>query len=214
MKVSLVSATENGESIISYCARVSSPKNQTNPDYEKLLTYCLRKSHWSVFEQADLTLEVKTSRAISAQILRHKSMFFQEHSQRYSEVAEFETYEARRQDAKNRQNSIDDLPEDTKSWFLLAQSEVQEYCLERYKHALDLGIAKESARFLLPMSASTTVYVKGTVRSWLTLFLVRLEVGTQKEFRDIARAAFDIFEVKYPVVARVFKQLHPDLFNF
>lgn len=212
MEVRLVSATQDGEKTIAYCARVSNPGNQENPDFAKLLKYCLRKAHWSVFEQADMTIEIQTSRAISAQILRHKSFSAQEFSQRYAEIQGFEIYEARRQDLKNRQNSVDDLPEGTKAWFNDAQKEVQELCLARYRKALTLGIAKEQARFLLPMSTKTTLYLKGSVRSWLTLFQVRLEAGTQKEFREIAWAAYGLFKECYPLIASVFEETHADLF--
>jgi thymidylate synthase (FAD) len=213
MEVKLINSTTDGEKLISFCARVSNPGNQDNPDYEKLLKYCLKNAHWSVFEQAAMTVEITTSRAISAQILRHKSFNFQEFSQRYSAVTSFETYEARRQDNKNRQNSIDDLPEGTKEWFSAAQHQVQMYTQELYDYGISLGIAKEQMRFLLPMSSTTTLYMNGTIRSWLTYFMVRMEKGTQKEHRDIANAVYLLFRDNYPTIAMVFEDMNQKLFE-
>lgn len=207
MNVKLISITQpidtsfckNAEDLMVYTARVSSPQNQNNLDTgPKLLNYCAKNAHWSVFEMADMTVEIITSRAISAQIMRHKSFNFQEASARYSEVTNAETYEPRRQDIKNRQNSFDTLSGDTKDWFKNAQRDVQKYTFEKYKEALGLGIAKESARFLLPMSTTTRIYMKGNVRSWIHYFQVRLEKGTQKEHRDIAQSIWNIFKEQFP----------------
>jgi thymidylate synthase (FAD) len=208
MKVKLISVTapvEQGmtaEQLMVYTARVSSPQNQANLDTApKLLRYCIKNGHWSVFAMADMTVEIETSRAISAQILRHKSFDFQEFSQRYAEVSGFETYEARRQDVKNRQNSLDDLPAGLKQWFLEAQGRVQKESQALYDYALEQGVAKECARFLLPMSASTRLYMKGSVRSWIHYFERRREGSTQREHRDIADAIWEIFRKVFPVVA-------------
>lgn len=208
MKVSLVSVTQpvdtkmNAEQLIVYTARVSSPKNQSNLESApKLLKYCIRNQHWSIFEMTDMTLEIETSRAISAQILRHKSFSFQEFSQRYAEAFGFETYEARRQDLKNRQNSLDDLSDETKLWFNVAQDRINSLASKLYNEALEKGIAKECARFLLPMSTSTRIYMKGSLRSWITYFMVRRGNGTQKEHQDIADAAWLIFKEQFPNIA-------------
>ena len=187
------------EGLIAYCARVSSP-NQDNPEYAKLLKYCFDHKHFSVFSMADMTVEITTSRAISAQILRHKSFDFQEFSQRYAKATEFETYEARRQDVKNRQNSIDDMDEGHKYWFRSAQESLHSASAKLYKEALNRGIAKEQARFLLPMSTQTKLYMKGSIRSWLTYCQVRCEKSTQKEHRDIAEACKRILVDNFPAI--------------
>ncbi len=188
------------EGLIAYCARVSSP-NQENPNYAKLLQFCIREGHWSVFEMVDMTLEITTTRAIAPQILRHRSFSFQEFSQRYAKASTFETYEARRQDLKNRQNSLDDFDEATKQWFRDAQREVWEHSYKRYEEAIERGIAKESARALLPLNTVTRLYMKGSVRSWIHYFQVRCDAATQKEHRDIALAARAIFIEHFPTVA-------------
>lgn len=198
--IKLISVTPDAESIIMYCARVSNPANQDSGN-PKLLKYCLDNGHVSIFEMADMTVEIETSRAISAQILRHKSFSFQEFSQRYAEVQSFEMYPARRQDLKNRQNSIDDLPESTKEWFDEVQKEVQEHSNNAYKHALWLGIAKEQARFLLPQSTTTKLYMKGNVRSWITYLNLRTGNGTQLEHQDIAREIQKLFIEQFPIIA-------------
>ncbi len=188
------------EGLIAYCARVSSP-NQENPNYAKLLQFCIREGHWSVFEMVDMTLEITTTRAIAPQILRHRSFSFQEFSQRYAKASAYETYEARRQDHKNRQNSLDDFDEATKQWFRDVQQEVWEHSYKRYEEAIERGIAKESARALLPLNTVTRMYMKGSVRSWIHYFQIRCDAATQKEHRDIACAARDIFVQHFPTVA-------------
>jgi thymidylate synthase (FAD) len=189
------------EGLIAYCARVSSP-NQQNPIYAQLLRYCIREKHWSIFEMVDMTIEIITTRAIAAQILRHRSFCFSEFSQRYAEAMDFEPCEARRQDAKNRQNSIDDLPEHIKTWFLNEQEEHWCVAFDRYEQALDLGIAKECARMVLPLNTVTQMYMKGSVRSWIHYFDVRCHPSTQKEHRDIAMAAKEIFVAQFPTVSQ------------
>lgn len=185
---------------MAYCARVSSP-HQESPDYAKLLRYCVKKSHWSVFEMVDMTVEITTSRAISPQLLRHKSFSFQEMSQRYTEALEFEPCEARRQDVKNRQNSIDDLPENVKQWFTECQEDNWGIMYSDYEEALSLGIAKECARMLLPLNVQTRLYMKGSVRSWIHYLQVRTDRNTQKEHRDIAEAIKTIFVANFPAIA-------------
>ena len=157
MSVKFITGTPNAEEVIGYCARVSNPSNQSNPNIAKLLAYCIKHGHWSVFETASMTLEIETSRAISAQIIRHKSLFFQEHSQRYSEVSEYIPTHARTQDSKNRQNSIDNLSEEDQKWFAATQAELWDKSFSAYKEALSRGIAKECARDLLPLSTKTLV---------------------------------------------------------
>lgn len=206
MKVKLISHTigVNGESpqeIISYCARVSNPGNQSNfASAHKLLKYCFKHGHLSIFEQATFGFEIVTSRAIAAQILRHRHFNYQEFSQRYAEVQSFEIYEVRVQDPKNRQNSL--VVEDP----LLNErfGKLQEISIEQanalYKEALDLGIAKEQARFLLPMSSTTTLYMTGNVRSWIHYLAIRLGPETQKEHREVAQEIFNILTDHLPDV--------------
>ena len=189
------------EGLIAYCARVSSP-NQETPDYEKLLSYCIRNRHWSVFEMVDMTVEITTSRAISPQILRHRSFCFQEFSQRYAKVQAVEKYQPRRQDVKNRQNSLDDLDDATVAWFDQAQESIAKLGMEKYEEALEKGIAKECARVLLPLGTQTRLYMKGSVRSWIHYLDVRTDPATQKEHRDIADAVKAIFTEQFPVTSR------------
>jgi thymidylate synthase (FAD) len=204
MEVKLVHVTPEAEKHIAYCARVSS-SNQSNPEYAKLLKYCITHGHYSVFEMASMCVEITTSRAIAAQILRHKSFAFQEFSLRYAEATNFELYEARSQDMKNRQNSIDNLPEETKQWFVDAQTQNNESCYELYQEALNRNIAKEQARMLLPLSTQTKLYMHGTIRSWIHYIQLREKNGTQKEHAEIALAIKKIFEEQLPVVAEVLK---------
>ena len=188
------------EQLIMYCARVSNPENQLSGK-PGLLNYCSNHGHWSIFEQSDLTFEITTSRAIAAQILRHKSAFFQEFSQRYAQVQSFETYEARRQDNKNRQNSIADMSEEDSEWFNAAQREVYGVAYDNYIAALNKGIAKEQARFLLPLSTTTKLYMKNNIRNWIHYLNVRCDISTQKEHRDIANAIKEIFIKECPIIA-------------
>lgn len=201
MQVKFIHTTPEGEKHIAYCARVSSP-NQENPEYEKLLAYCIKNSHWSVFEQATLNLEITTSRAIAQQILRHRSFHFQEFSQRYAEIQDYELYEARRQDVKNRQNSIDDMSLEDKKWFEDAQRVTWGCQYGMYKEALVRGIAKEQARFLLPLNTETKMYMHGTIRDWIHYINVRCYNATQKEHREIAEACKKILIEHYPTVGK------------
>ena len=200
MKVRLVSVTPDAEKTIAYCARVSS-NNQESEKISGLIGYCIRNKHWSILEQASLTVEIETSRAISAQILRHRSFKFQEFSQRYAEVQSFETYEARSQDKKNRQSSHDDMSEQDKQWFLDAQKAIQEISETLYSDALEKGIAKEQARFLLPMGTSTKLYMTGDIRSWIHYIDLRCGNGTQQEHQDIANEIKKIFIAEFPIVS-------------
>ena len=188
------------EGLIAYCARVSSPHQETL-DYEKLLAYCIAHKHWSVFEMVDMTVEIVTSRAISPQILRHKSFQFQEFSQRYAKAQEIERYQPRRQDGKNRQNSLNDLDEATLQWFDEAQERTAQAAMEIYNTALEKGIAKECARVLLPLGTRTKLYMKGSVRSWIHYLEVRTDKSTQQEHQEIALAIQKIFMTQFPVTA-------------
>lgn len=201
MEVKFVHVTPEPEKLIAYCARVSSP-NQENPEIEKLLGYCIKNKHWSIFEMASMCVEITTSRAIAQQILRHRSFHFQEFSQRYAEVQEIESFPARKQDLKNRQNSTDDLSEDIKEWFLEAQLKVKSTAAHFYKEALAKGIAKEQARFLLPLSTQTKLYMHGTVRDWIHYLNLRTDVSTQLEHREIALAIRTIFIKEFPTISK------------
>lgn len=198
----LISITPRAEETMAYCARVSNPQNQENSEFSKLLAYCIKNGHWSVFEQANMIVEINTSRAIAAQILRHRTFTFQEFSLRYSSVSEYIEYEARRQDVKNRQNSIDDLDDEVKQWFRDCQFEVWKLAFEHYEAALSKGVAKECARFLLPLNTSTRLYMNGTVRSWIHYLQLRTHESTQLEHREIANAIRAIFVEELPTVSK------------
>lgn len=194
---------KSAQEIISYVARVSNPNNQLNFDSApKLLKYLIEHKHFSPFEHAYLTLEITTSRAIAAQILRHRSFTFQEYSQRYAESGNFVRYEARRQDVKNRQNSIDDLSDDTKAWFKNIQDQLWETSYNFYKQALKQGVAKECARFLLPLNTETTVLMTGNVRSWVHYIELRTDKSTQLEHRTIAESCKTIISEQFPDVSQ------------
>jgi thymidylate synthase (FAD) len=209
MQVKLVAATlglaeaKSGQDLISFIARVSNPKGQLNFETApKLLAYLIKHKHWSPFEHVYMTVEITTSRGIAAQILRHRSFCFQEASQRYSEATSYEEYLARRQDLKNRQNSIDDMDPADAKWFLDAQESVWSQSYQLYKEALEKGIAKEQARFLLPLNTKTVLFMTGSLRSWIHYIELRTEAGTQKEHREIAEQIKIIFCMQYPDVAR------------
>ena len=158
--------TANAEDLVMYCARVSNPKNQTSGK-TGLLNYCAEHGHWSIFEMSNMVVEIETSRAIAAQILRHRSFSFQEFSQRYAEAFDIDTYPARSQDLKNRQNSVDNMLQSDKDWFNEVQQTHFMDAMDLYNEALERGIAKEQARFLLPLSTRTKLYMNGTLRSWI-----------------------------------------------
>ena len=201
MDVKLVSITPSAEKLIGYCARVSNPNNQDNPKVSRLLGFCIKHGHWSIFEMANMVIEINTTRGIAAQILRHRSFSFQEFSQRYAKALGFEYNPPRRQDKKNRQNSLDDLDHEHIKWFEDAAMSIQNISEELYKEALDRGIAKESARFLLPLSTKTRLYMNGTVRSWIHYIQLRTDQSTQKEHRDIADSIQSIFCEQLPITA-------------
>lgn len=209
--VKLVSVTPEAEKTMGYVARVSNPNNQENPKVEKLLSYCIKHEHWSVFEQAFMTLEINTSRGIAAQILRHRSFTFQEFSQRYAATnlltGEIAVPELRRQDVKNRQNSIDDLdPELVKAFqsrirMLFAEAQ------ELYDDMLEADIAKECARFVLPLATPTRIYMTGSVRSWIHYISLREKNGTQLEHMRIAKECKEVFCQQFPIVSKALEWL-------
>ncbi len=191
------------EDFIVYCARISNPSNQMNLDTShKLIKYLIEHKHWSPFEMVTVAFSIVTSRGIAQQILRHRSFSFQEFSQRYAVANEQVVYPARRQDLKNRQNSIDNINEDDQEWFKLAQDKVWKTANHFYKEALDKGIAKECARFVLPLNTQTNMIMSGTVRSWIHYLQTRLDPATQLEHREIAQAIFDQFQSQFPNVCK------------
>ena len=205
MEVKLISVSPDAEKHMAYCARVSNPNNQENENYAGLLRYCIKHQHWSIFEQAFMTLEINTTRGLAAQILRHRSFTFQEFSQRYADTNLLDTNiplpELRRQDTKNRQNSIDDIPEEQSKMLL---GRIQNYFnegLDLYNELLREGIAKECARFVLPLATPTRIYMSGSVRSWVHYIDLRSGHGTQKEHMDIANACKTIFTEQFPTVS-------------
>ena len=205
MSVKLVSVTPDAEQTMAYVARVSNPNNQENPNYAKLLGYCIKHNHWSVFEQSFMTLEIETTRGLAAQILRHRSFTYQEFSQRYADsslLAEtIPVPELRRQDTKNRQNSIDDLDPE---FVELTNKQIETYFaqgMSLYQHLLDNGVAKECARFVLPLATPTRLYMSGSCRSWIHYIQLRSANGTQKEHMEIAKRCKSIFSLVFPTVA-------------
>jgi thymidylate synthase (FAD) len=205
MKVSLIQVTPNPEETMAYVARVSNPNNQDNPNYAKLLGYCIKHGHWSVFEQAFMTLEIETTRGLAAQILRHRSFTYQEFSQRYADSSmlsnDIPLFDLRRQDTKNRQNSIDDIDPFVKQEFEIKIKKHFEDAMRLYKEMLDANIAKECSRFVLPLATPTRLYMSGSVRSWIHYINLRSANGTQKEHMDIANECKRIFTEQFPTVA-------------
>ena len=210
MQVKLVSITQpminqqdelmSAEDIIAYCARVSNPKNQMNTaTAPRLLAFLFKLKHWSPFELASMCVEVKTSRAIAAQILRHRSFSFQEFSQRYSEAQKLEELELRTPAEKNRQSSSDPIDKQHEAYKFAKAS--METAVNTYKHLLELGVAKECARAILPLNTETTMYMNGTVRSWIHYINLRAEENTQKEHREIAEEIKSIFTKQFPTVS-------------
>jgi len=203
--VKLISVTPDAEKHIAYCARVSNPQNQENDSFAGLLKYCIKHQHWSIFEQAFMTLEIETTRGIAAQILRHRSFTFQEFSQRYADTSLISDYipvpDLRRQDTKNRQNSIDDFSENEK---LDLQGKIQEHfdqSMKLYKDLLSHGVAKECARFVLPLATPTRIYMSGSLRSWMHYIDLRSGHGTQLEHMEIANQCKEVFKEQFPVIA-------------
>ena len=204
MKVSFVNITANPEQTMAYIARVSNPSNQGNENYAGLLRYCIKHQHWSVFEQSSMTLEIETTRGLAAQVLRHRSFTFQEFSQRYADsnlLGEIELPELRRQDTKNRQNSIDDLDPAVVEKLEKQMNTLFSSSLALYNQMLESGVAKECARFVLPLATPTRLYMTGSCRSWIHYIQLRSAHGTQKEHMDIANACKSHFVQHYPTVA-------------
>ena len=206
MNVQLVTVTPDAEKTMGYVARVSNPANQENPNVAGLLKYCAKHQHWSVFEQAFMTLEISTTRAIAQQILRHRSFTYQEFSQRYADSTllgfdKIPLPALRRQDTKNRQNSIDDLdPFEVQNLELQMQT-LFDSSMALYEQMLKRGVAKECARNVLPLCVPTKMYMSGSVRSWIHYINLRSANGTQKEHMDVANACKDIFIEQFPIVA-------------
>jgi len=205
MNVKLVSVTPDAEKTMGYVARVSNPNNQDNPNIAGLLSYCIKHNHWSVFEQAHMTLEINTTRGIAAQILRHRSFTYQEFSQRYADTNllsdEIPVPDLRSQDLKNRQNSVDDISPEKK---LVLQGTIARHfaeSLDIYNELLRQGVAKECARFVLPLAVGTRIFMTGSVRSWIHYIDLRSANGTQKEHMDIAEECKLIFCEQFPIVA-------------
>ena len=203
-KVKLISVTPDAEKHIAYVARVSNPKNQNNENFAGLLKYCIKHGHWSIFEQSFMTLEIETTRGIAAQILRHRSFTYQEFSQRYADsnlLGEIELPELRRQDTKNRQNSIDDLAPEVVEKLNKQMNTLFSYAFSLYNQMLEKGVAKECARFVLPLATPTRIYMTGSARSWIHYINLRSGHGTQKEHMDIANECKSIFVEQFPSVA-------------
>ena len=203
MNVKLVTVTPKAEETMGYIARVSNPNNQSNPAVAGLLGYCIKHGHWSVFEQAHMTVEIETTRGLAAQILRHRSFTFQEFSQRYADTNlladEIPMFDLRHQDTKNRQNSIYDVTPNKKQ-------DLEEKIAEHFVEAMDLynellasGIAKECARFVLPLATPTRIYMTGSVRSWIHYIDLRSAHGTQKEHMDLVEEVRKIFKQQFPI---------------
>ena len=206
MNVKCVTVTPDAEETMGYVARVSNPKNQENPNVAGLLSYCIKHGHWSVFEQAHMTVEINTTRGLAAQILRHRSFTFQEFSQRYADSSlladKIPLFEIRRQDEKNRQNSIDDIDP-----FLIQKYEVKiekhfQKAMKIYQDMLKDGIAKECARFVLPLATPTRLYMTGSIRSWIHYIDLRSAHGTQKEHTQVVNEIRSIFIDKFPIVSQ------------
>ena len=204
MPVKLVSVTPDAEQLMAYIARVSNPSNQDNEKYAGLLKYCIKHNHWSVFEQSTMTLEIETTRAIAAQILRHRSFTFQEFSQRYAQttsLGDIELPELRRQDAKNRQNSTDDLDPEITDKFNRQMITLFSSAKSLYEQMLSQGVAKECARMVLPLCTPTRIYMTGSCRSWIHYINLRSAHGTQKEHMVIAEACRKVFTEQFPAVS-------------
>jgi thymidylate synthase (FAD) len=206
MITKLISVTPDAEQTMAYIARVSNPSNQNNEKYAGLLAYCIKHNHWSVFEQSSMTLEIETTRAIAAQILRHRSFTFQEFSQRYADSSmlanKIPLPELRRQDTKNRQNSIDDLDD-----FVIQNLEIQmqtlfDSSMALYQQMLERGVAKECARNVLPLCVGTRIYMTGSCRSWIHYINLRTANGTQKEHMQVAESCKQIFIEQFPIVSQ------------
>ena len=217
MSVSLVGMTQpsaatgchTANQLIAYAARVSNPDNQNNPKTaSKLLGYLIKHEHWSPFEMVSVTMEITTTRDISRQIIRHRSFSFQEFSQRYAKSTNFETRECRLQDEKNRQNSIATEDSELAESWNMAQKAVINAANDAYQWALENGIAKEQARAVLPEgNTETTLYMSGTLRSWVHYCKLRMANGTQKEHIEVAEQCWDVISQHFPDVAKAVEEL-------
>ena len=205
MNVKFVSVTPDAEKMMAYIARVSNPANQQNENYSGLLKYCIKHNHWSVFEQSSMTLEIETTRGLAAQILRHRSFTFQEFSQRYADTKLLDTQipvpDLRSQDTKNRQNSNDDIPQEKKEEYQALIARHFEDSMNLYNALLENGVAKECARFVLPLATPTRLYMTGSCRSWIHYINLRSAHGTQKEHMDVVEKARSIFVEQFPSVS-------------
>ena len=208
MNVKLITVTPEAEKQMGYVARVSNPNNQDNPNVSGLLGYCIKHGHWSVFEQAHMTLEIETTRGLAAQILRHRSFTFQEFSQRYANanlLDNIQVPDLRSQDSKNRQNSIDDIPQDKKETL---QKKINDHfgaAMSLYDELIEEGVAKECARFVLPLATPTRIYMTGSVRSWIHYIELRSAHGTQKEHMDLVEEVRGIFIQQFPICSNALK---------
>ena len=204
-QIKLVSVTPDAEKTMGYVARVSNPENQDNPKVAGLLSYCIRHGHWSVFEQAHMTVEINTTRGLAAQILRHRSFTYQEFSQRYQDVShireDIPLPELRSQDEKNRQNSIDDVEPAVVEKYNAKMRKHFDASIDLYKEMLHDGIAKECARFVLPLATPTRLYMTGSVRSWIHYIELRSAHGTQKEHMDLVENVRKVFKEQFPTVS-------------
>jgi len=205
MSAKLVSVTPDAEKQIAYCARVSNPKNQDNDSFAGLLKYCIKHRHWSIFEHAFMTVELNTSLAVATQVLRHRSFTYQQFSQRYADSKELQFEipipDLRRQDTKNRQNSIDDINPRDKAYMEAMIENHFKQSLEVYNELLDKGVAKECARFVLPQATQTRLYMSGNVRSWAHYLDLRTANGTQKEHMELAEDIRAIFIEQFPIIS-------------
>ena len=204
MSIKLVSITSDAEKTMAFIARVSNPSNQDNENYSGLLKYCIKHNHWSVFEQSTMTLEIETTRAIAAQILRHRSFTFQEFSQRYADsnkLGQIKLPDLRKQDLKNRQNSTDDLDPKIVQSLNIQMGTLIGSSLSLYNQMLELGVAKECARMILPLCTPTKIYMTGSCRSWIHYINLRSAHGTQKEHMDIAEGCREVFTEQFPAVS-------------
>ena len=205
MTVKLVSATPDAEKHMAYVARVSNPNNQDSDKFAGLLKYCIKHGHWSVFEQAFMTVEINTTRGLAAQILRHRSFTYQEFSQRYADSSllgdSIPLPQLRRQDDKNRQNSIDDIDPLMQQDFEIKMQRHFVNSMHLYKEMLEAGIAKECARFVLPLATPTRIYMTGSCRSWIHYIDLRSAHGTQQEHKEIAEGCRQVFVEQFPIVS-------------
>ncbi len=201
----LISVTPDAEKHIAYCARVSNPSNQDSEKFSGLIKYCIKHQHWSIFEQAFMTLEISTTRGLAAQVLRHRSFTYQEFSQRYADSSllaeEIPLPELRRQDTKNRQNSIDDIDPFTIQKYQILMQDHFKKGMELYQQMLDDGIAKECSRFVLPLAVPTKMYMTGNLRNWIHYIELRSANGTQKEHQEIALLAKQHFVCQFPTIS-------------